>query len=88
MKLRELLFIGIDIPNETRKLLAEFDLTNGMTDSELKAYEMGVENTLRATRALLEHLDQPIFHASGYDVVEEFDLDDLIEFVSKKIQEV
>ena len=61
MKLRELLFIGIDIPNETRKLLAEFDLTNGMTDSELKAYEMGVENTLRATRALLEHLDQPIY---------------------------
>lgn len=87
MKLRELLFTGMDIPNETRKLLTELDLTNGMTDGELKAYEMGVENTLRATRALLEQLDQPIFHASGYDVVEELDLDDLIEFVSK-IQEV
>ena len=88
MKLRELLFTGMDVPNETRKLLSKFDVTNGMTNSALKAYEIGVENTLRATRALLEQLDHPVFHASGYDVVEEFDLDDLIEFVSKKIQEV
>ena len=83
MKLRELLFTGMDVPNETRKLLNKFDVTNGMTESELKAYEMGVENTLRATRALLEQLDQPVFHASGYDVIEEFDLDDLIEFTSE-----
>ena len=84
MKPRELLFTGMDVPNETRKLLTEFDVTNGMTDSELKAYEMGVENALRAARALLEQLDQPVFHAAGYDVIEEFDLDDLIEFATKK----
>jgi hypothetical protein len=83
MKLRDLLFTGMDIPNETRKVLAKFTVTDGMTENELKAYEMGVENTLRATRALLE-IDQLVFHVSGYDVIEEFDLDELIEIVEEK----
>ena len=78
MKLRDLLFTGMDVPNETRKLLAKFTVTEGMTESELKAYEMGVENTLRAARALLE-IDQLVFHISGYDIMEEFDLDELKE---------
>lgn len=86
MKLRDLLFTGMDVPNETRKLLTKFTVTNGMTDSELKAYEMGVENTLRATRALLE-IDQLVFHVKGYEVIEEFDLDDLIEIAEEKQEE-
>lgn len=83
MKLRDLLFTGMDVPNETRKLLAKLTVTNGMTESELKAYEMGVENTLRAAQALLE-LDQLVFHVTGYDVIEEFDLDELIELAEEK----
>lgn len=83
MKLRDLLFTGMDVPNETRKLLSRFTVTDGMTEGELKAYEMGVENTLSATRALLE-IDQLVFHISGNDVIEEFDLDDLIEVVEEK----
>jgi hypothetical protein len=83
MKLRDILLTGMDIPNETRKLLSRFTVTNGMTKSELKAYKMGVENTLRATRALLE-IDQLVFHISGNDAIEEFDLDDLIEIIKEK----
>lgn len=83
MKLRDLLFTGMDVINETRKLLAKYTITNGMTEGELKAYEMGVENALSAAKALLE-LDQPVFHAAGYDVIEELDLDDLIEFAIDK----
>ena len=83
MKLRDLLFTGMDVINETRKLLSRFTVTEGMTESELKAYEMGVENTLRASRALLE-IDQLVFHIPGYDVIEEFDLDDLIEVAEEK----
>lgn len=83
MKLRDLLFTGMDVPNETRKLLATFTATKGMTESELKAYEMGVENTLRATRVLLE-IDQLVFHVSGYDIMEELDLDELIEIAEEK----
>lgn len=83
MKLRDILLTGMDIPNETRKLLSKFTVTDGMTEGELKAYKMGVENTLRATRALL-NLDQLVFHIEGNDCIEEFDLDDLIEVVKER----
>lgn len=83
MKLRDLLFTGMDIPNETRKLLSKFTVTDGMTEGELKAYKMGVENTLRATRALLE-IDQFVFHLKGNNCIEEFDLDDLIEVMKER----
>ena len=83
MKLRDLLFTGMDVINETRKLLAKFTVTDGMTEGELKAYEMGIENTLRATKALLE-IDQLVFHVAGYDIIEEFDLDELIEIAEEK----
>lgn len=86
MRLRDLLFTGMDVPNETRKVLAKFTVTEGMTKSELKAYEMGVENTLRAARALLE-IDQLVFHISGYDIMEEFDIDELIELAEEKQEE-
>ena len=83
MKLRDILFTGMDIPNETRKLLSRFTVTDGMTESELKAYEMGVENTIRAMQAII-NIDQIVFHLEGHDCMEEFDLDDLIEIVEEK----
>lgn len=83
MKLRDILLTGMDIPNETRKLLSKFTVTDGMTESELKAYKMGVENTIRAMQALI-NLDQIVFHLEGNDCIEEFNLDDLIEIVKEK----
>ena len=83
MKLRYLLFTGMDVPNEVRNMLAQFTMTDGMTEGELNAYQMGVENTLRATRALL-NLDQLVFHIEGHDCIEEFDIDDLIELAEEK----
>ena len=83
MRLQDILLTGMDIPNETRKMLLKFTVTDGMTESELKAYEMGVENTLRAAQALL-NLDQIVFHFEGHDCIEEFDLDELIEIIEEK----
>lgn len=84
MKLRDILFTGMNVMNETRRLLSRFTVTDGMTESELKAYEMGVENTLRATQTLLEQDPHIVFHLEGHDCMEEFDLDDLIEIVEEK----
>jgi hypothetical protein len=83
MRLRDLLFTGMDVPNETRKILSQFTVTDGMTESELKAYEMGVENTLRAAQALL-NLDQLVFHLEGHDCIEEFDLREIIKIIEEK----
>lgn len=84
MKLRDLLFTGMDVTNETRKFLKNFKVTDGMTESELKAYEMGVENALSAAKTLLESDEHIVFHIEGYDVIEEFDLDELIGIVEDK----
>ena len=83
MKLKDILLTGMDIPNETRKLLSRFTVTDGMTESELKAYKMGVENAISAMHTLT-NLGQIVFHLEGNDCIEEFDFDDLIEIVEEK----
>jgi hypothetical protein len=86
MKLRDILFTGMDIPEATRRLLASVNVTttNGMTASEYKAYKMGVENTLSAMKALLDQDEHIVFHLKSHNVMEEFDLDELIEIVEEK----
>jgi hypothetical protein len=86
MKLRDILFTGMDIPEATRRLLSSVNVTttNGMTTSEYKAYKMGVENTLNAMAALLDQDEHVVFHLNGHNVMEEFDLDELIEIVEEK----
>ena len=84
MRLQDLLFTGMDIVNEAHKLLSRFTVTDGMTESELKAYEMGVKDALRAVQTLVEQDPNIVFHISGHDYMEEFDLDELIEIVEEK----
>lgn len=84
MKLQDLLFTGMNVVNEIRKLLKKFEATSGMTESELKAYKIGVENALRAAEVLLESDDHIVFHIEGHNAIEEFDLDELIEICEEK----
>ena len=84
MKLRDLLFTGMDVINQTHKLLDQHNLTDGMTENELTAYTMGVNNALSAVEALFESDEHLVFHIKGYKVIEEFDLDDLIEVAEDK----
>lgn len=86
MKLRDVLLTGMDIPKEIRHLLhtVETSTVKGMTPSEHKAYKMGIENALSITKALLEQDEHIVFHLKNHDCMEEFDLDDLIEFVEEK----
>lgn len=85
MRLRDILLTGMDIPATTRNLLAptNVSVTNGMSTSEYKAYKMGVENTLNAMEALLNQDEHIVFHLKSHPM-EEFDLDELIEFVEEK----
>ena len=85
MKLSELLFTGMDVPSEAQKLMDQCpSCTDGMTDSELKAYEMGVKNALWAAKTVLELDEYVVFHDPELSVMTEFDLDDLIELVEEK----
>ena len=54
MKLKELLFTGMDIVKETKHLLGRTELSRNMTDEELKADKIGINNTLRAVKVILD----------------------------------
>ena len=85
MRLRDVLFTGMDVPREARKILNSFtNVTNGMTDSELRAYKIGVENALGVVKMLLREDNHIVFHFEGHERMEEFDLDELIEIVEEK----
>ena len=82
--MNELYFVGMDIIEET-KTLVDFTTsicTDGMTESELKAYKMGVANTLSALEATLD-AERGVFvvNINGMEMQEEFDIADLEHYL-------
>lgn len=85
MRLQDILFTGMDVPNEARDLMDKLSSTEHMTEDEKRAYEFGVSEAFRAVRTILNLDDDHIvFHLEGHNCIEEFDLDDLIEIVEEK----
>lgn len=85
MRLQDILFTGMDIPSEAQKLMDKLTSINGMTEDEEKAYKFGVSEAFRAVRTILNlDDDHLVFHLEGHNCIEEFDLDELIEFVEEK----
>ena len=85
MKFRDLLFTGMDIPNEARDLMDKLTSIDGMTEDERRAYDFGVSEAFRAVRTILNlNDDNLVVHLEGHDCIEEFDIDDLIELVEEK----
>ena len=80
--MNELYFIGMDIIEEV-KTLSKFTVntcTDGMTDSELSAYELGVKNTISALKALLDENGMSVVNIKGLDVATELTIDELEEY--------
>ena len=77
----ELYFIGMDMPQEVRNLVTSVTsrATNGMSENELMAYNLGVENTISAIITILNSLSKNEFavNISGLDIPTEFDFADL-----------
>jgi hypothetical protein len=84
MKTQDTLFTGMNIPYEVRKMLNAFTIADGMTDSEFKAYNMGIENALRAATALLEQDEHIVIHVREFDGVAELDLADFMDLIKRK----
>jgi hypothetical protein len=82
--MNELLFVGMDIVEETKFLVnfAPSICTDGMTESELKAYKMGVANVLSALTATLNTADGMfVVNINGMEIQEEFDIADLEHYL-------
>jgi hypothetical protein len=81
--MNELYFLGMDIVEETRNIIkfSEIICTDGMTESELKAYQMGIENTLSALKVSLETEDNLVaINIEGLDAPTELTVDELQEY--------
>ena len=77
--MNELLFNAMDIPNEVQKILEEKEeaICKGMTESERRAYDFGVETVLGLTRALFEVDEDIAVHVPGLDHMEEMNIAEL-----------
>ena len=82
----ELLFVGVPIIKETRSILDKVteQVCDGMTDSEKRAYELGVENTFRAMECLLEADDEPKLYMPNLEISPEMTLDEVKEYFNKE----
>lgn len=81
----EIMFIGLDIPNEVKKMLNEADekICKNMTLDEKKVYDFGVKTVLSVLEGILtsNQEDNEVFvHIPGQDM-EEFVYEDLSKLI-------
>lgn len=82
--MNELYFVGMDIVEET-KTLVDFTVltcTDGMTDNELRAYNLGIKNTISALNAVLTNDRMPAINIPGLDIQTELYIDEVEEYFS------
>ena len=84
--MEEILFCAMDIPVEVRNLINKVteSVCVGMTDTEKRAYEIGVENTMNAIVAMLETSDWPIVYVPNLEISEEMTFEEVKEHFSKE----
>lgn len=81
--MNELYFLGMDIVEETRNIskFSEILCTDGMTESELKAYELGIENVLSALKSVVARDgEMTVINIEGLDTPTELTVDELQEY--------
>ena len=81
--MNELYFLGMDIVEETRAIskFSTIICTDGMTENELKAYELGIENVLSALKSVIAtNGAMSAINIEGLDAPTELTIDELQEY--------
>ena len=83
--LDEIMFVGLDIPKATKKLLdqAGADICKNMTPNEKKAYDFGVKTTMQALVGLIsaQEDNEVCVYIPGKEIGEEMDYDELSKLI-------
>ena len=84
--MNEVYFLGMDIVEEVKNIikLSNVVCTDGMTENELKAYQMGVANTISALEAVIRENDIPVIDMSGMEIPTEISMDELENYYHTK----
>ena len=77
--MEEIMFCAMDISKEVRNMLNKVadGVCAGMTDTEKKAYEVGVETTISAMIGLFESSDEPVVYVSNLEAPEEMTFEEI-----------
>lgn len=81
--MHELCFLGMDIVEETREIskFSTILCTDGMTENELKAYNLGIENALSALKSVIdEGNNMLVINIDDLDIPMELTVDELQEY--------
>lgn len=85
--MRDIIFLGMDICKEMDKITSQLlckKECDGMNDSQLAAYKMGIKNTLSLLRSTIETDDNHlVINIIGLNDVEEFYVEDLMKKLSE-----
>lgn len=85
----ELYFVGMDMSQEVRNLVTSSasKITNGMSANEIKAYNLGVENTITALNAIVDNCadNELVINISDICIPTEFDIEDLMHHLHHHI---
>ena len=84
--MEDIMFVGLDIPNEVKKMLDEADenICKNMTPDEKKVYDFGVKTVLSVLKGILtsNQEDNEVFvHIPNQYTQEEFDYEDLSKLI-------
>ena len=79
--MHDVMFVGMNIENEVKKLVnsKEKIITNGMNESELRAYRLGIKNTISAIDTVFNSEDDytAVVQVKWLDKPEEFTFEDI-----------
>ena len=80
----ELYFLGVDIVEEVKSMVDVTMLacTDGMTENELNAYKLGVQNVLSTLDTTVYNTDLIVVNINGIETPTELSIDELEEFFS------
>ena len=80
--MNELYFLGMDIVEEVKSMSDAIALacTYGMTDEELKAYKLGMQNVFSVLDTTVYDTELPVVNINGMEIPTELSIDELEEF--------
>ena len=79
--MNELCFLGTDIVVEVKDLmrLMTITTTDDMDENELKAYHLGIDNTIEALKYVLDGNGLPVINICGLEVPTELSVEEITE---------
>lgn len=81
----ELYFLGVDIVEEVKSMVDAITsaCTDGMTERELAAYKLGINNVLSVLDSTIYDGELPVVNIHGMETPTELSIDELEEFFSE-----